>query len=137
MNSKYIIISVIILSIAGIGIYLLKDNSSENQKEVVNPMTTNSGENAPPGSTVHDLPVEPAAAAARANLAAKLSVSEKSIVIMQITEKTWSDGCLGLGGANESCLLALVPGFLVEMQASGETYKYRTNKTGESLRQEI
>ena len=104
--------------------------------EVTNPMTVNSGENAQPGSMVHDLPVEPAAAIARTDLAKQLGVEEKSIVIMLIEDKEWSDGCLGLGGPAESCLMALVPGFRVEMQAKGQTYVYRTDKTGVSVRME-
>src|SRR3989344_2644507 len=67
-----------------------------------------SGENPQPGSSVHDLPVEPAAAVARKDLAAKLSIEEKNIVIMQIDETQWSDGCLGLGGPAESCIQMLV-----------------------------
>lgn len=103
---------------------------------ILNEAPLNSGENPQPGSTVHDLPVEPAADLARKDLASKFSVEEKSIVIMQITEMTWSDGCLGLGGPAESCLQALVPGFRVEMLAKGKTYFYRTDKTGASIRAE-
>ena len=95
-----------------------------------------SGENPQPGSSVHDLPVEPAAAVARKDLAAKLSIEEKNIVIMQIDETQWSDGCLGLGGPAESCIQMLVPGFRVEMLAQGKTYFSRTDKTGASVRAE-
>ncbi len=98
---------------------------------------TNSGEGAEPGSGgVHGLPVEPAAAEARKDLAAKLGVAVNSIVILKVEEKTWSDGCLGLGGPAESCLMALVDGFRVEMVAKGKTYVYRTDKTGASVRSE-
>ncbi|HEY4501639.1 MAG TPA: hypothetical protein VJJ20_01055 [Candidatus Paceibacterota bacterium] len=105
------------------------------------PVTTNqspvtSGENPQPGSSVHDLPVEPAAAVARKDLAARLSVGEGNIVIMQITDATWNDGCLGLGGLAESCLAALVPGFRVEMLTQGKTYFYRTDQVGASVRAE-
>lgn len=79
---------------------------------------------------------EPAASAARKDLAAKLGVAESSIVIMEVEAKTWSDGCLGLGGPAESCLAALVEGFKVELAARGESYTYRTDKTGASLRME-
>jgi hypothetical protein len=98
--------------------------------------STNSGENAEPGSEVHDQPVEPAAAAARADLAAKLGISERSVVIMLVEEETWSDGCLGLGGPAESCLAALVDGFRVQMEAQGKTYIYRTDKAGVAVRAE-
>lgn len=100
-----------------------------------NPTTVTSGENPEPGS-IHDMPVEPAAAVARKDLAAKLGVGEKSIVIMQITDTTWNDSCLGLGGPAESCLQSLVPGFTVEMLAQGKTYIYRTDRSGGTIRAE-
>lgn len=137
MNNK-IIVSLIIIVIFFGGIYWLMSNttSDENVPTDTSQSPVTSGENPQPGSQVHDLPVEPAAATARKDLAAKLSIDEKSIVILQITEKTWTDGCLGLGGANESCLQALVPGFRVEMLAKGKTYFYRTDKTGSVVRAE-
>jgi len=97
---------------------------------------TTSGENPEPGSAVHDLPVEPAAAAARQDLATKLGVAVPSIVILTVEETTWNDGCLGLGGPAESCLQALTPGFKVEMLAKGKTYIYRTDAAGAVLRAE-
>lgn len=101
------------------------------------PETTNQMPVVTPGESADQgLPVEPAAASARADLASKLSIDEKSIVIMQVTSTEWSDGCLGLGQAHESCLQALVPGFRVEMLAKGETYAYRTDATGSVLRSE-
>ena len=137
MNNKTIVSFVIIIIFIG-GLYWMMSNKTSN---VVIPMETGgpitSGENPQPGSQVHDLPVEPAAAIARKDLATKLSVDEKSIVIIQITETAWTDGCLGLGGPAESCLQALVPGFKVEMLAKGKTYFYRTDKTGEAVRAEI
>ncbi|MCF7843533.1 hypothetical protein K9M47_01400 [Candidatus Gracilibacteria bacterium] len=80
--------------------------------------------------------MESAASEARKDLAAKLSIGEKSIVIMNIIENTWNDGCLGLGGSDEMCSQALVPGFKVELTANGKTFFYRTDKTGMTLRAE-
>ena len=112
-----------------------KLNNPGAPASVASPMTVTSGENPEPGS-IHDMPVEPAAAVARKDLATKLGIGEKSIVIMQITETTWNDSCLGLGGPAESCLQSLVPGFTVEMLAQGKTYIYRTDKSGETVRAE-
>lgn len=95
----------------------------------------NSGENAEPGS-IHNLPAEPAAVQARKDLATKLQIDEASIVIMLVENKTWSDGCLGLGGPAESCLAALTEGFRVELVAKGKTYVYRTDATGAAVRAE-
>lgn len=107
--------------------------STDNQ---TNPSSVNSGENPDPDSTVHNQPVEPAAAAARAHLAAKLGIPVSNIVILLVEEKTWNNGCLGLAGPDEFCTQALVDGFRVEMTAQGKTYVYRTDRTGANLRAE-
>lgn len=135
MNKNTWIAIIAVLAIGG-GAYWVMANNIEDAPVAANEMpVVTSGENPQPGG-IHDMPVEPAAAMARKDLAAKLSIDEKSIVIMQITETTWNDGCLGLGGAAESCLQALVPGFRVEMLAKGKTYIYRTDKIGTSVRAE-
>lgn len=134
---KIIFTLIIILAIIG-GVYwaFLFSTKVENTGTVTNEMpVVTSGENPEEGG-IHDLSVEPAASVARKDLASKLSLNEKSIVIMQITDTTWNDGCLGLGKADESCLQALVPGFKVEMLAKGKTYFYRTDKTGLVIRAE-
>ena len=137
MNKNTLTIIVIVILIAGGGYWLMSSKISDvDNNTETNQFPITSGENPQPGSTVHDLPVEPAAANARKDLATKLSVDEKSIVIIQITETTWNDGCLGLGGPAESCLQALVPGFRVEMLAKGKTYFFRTDKTGAVVRAE-
>lgn len=138
MNKNTIVIVIIaLIVILAAAYWAFAMNPAAESGPVVNQMpVVTSGENPTPGSQVHDLPVEPAAAAARKDLAAKLSVDEKSIVILQIEEKTWTDGCLGLGGPAESCLQALVEGFRVEMLAQGKTYIYRTDKTGANIRAE-
>lgn len=126
------VLAVIVIIGAGYAIY---DYSSSNPSVIQYMGGTNSGENAPEGS-IHNLPIEPAAAKARADLATKLGVAESSIVIMLVEEATWSDGCLGLGGPAESCLAALVEGFKVEMEVQGKTYVYRTDGTGAAVRAE-
>ena len=137
MNKKIMLLVAVLVIGGGYWLYISQSAEPAEQAADTNQMgSTNSSENAEPGSLVHDLPVEPAAAAARADLAAKLGVEERSIVIMLVEEKTWSDGCLGLGGPAESCLMALVDGFRVEMEAKGKTYVYRTDKTGTSARAE-
>ncbi len=138
MNKHILIALVVIFLIAGGAwlVYVTGNNSTEETPAVTNQVPVTSGENPQPGSTVHDLPVEPAAAVARKDLAAKLGVAEKSIVILMIEDRTWTDGCLGIGGPAESCLQAMVEGFRVEMLANGKSYFYRTDKTGASLRME-
>jgi len=137
MNKNTLFVGILVVLVLGGGFYWMLSNKPVDTVTETNQMpVVTSGENPQPGSAVHDLPVEPAAASARKDLATKLGVDEKSIVIMQIDETTWSDGCLGLGGPAESCLQTLVPGFKVEMLAKGKTYMYRTDKTGTSIRAE-
>lgn len=151
MNKTTFLVLAAVILIAGAGYYLWYSDASQPPHAAIgdtqipspsddtntsNQIPVNSGENPEPGSSVHDLPVEPAAAAARKHLAARLGVSERSIVIMLVEEKTWSDGCLGLAAQDEFCTMALVPGFRIEMEYQGKTYVYRTDKTGANLRAE-
>ena len=135
MNKNILIIVAVLIILAGAYFAFAGTTepapSTTNQAQV--PVT--SGENAPPGS-IHNLPAEPAATEARKDLATKLGIAENSIVIMEVESRTWSDGCLGLGGPAESCLQALVEGFKVELLAQGESYTYRTDKTGAQVRAE-
>ncbi|OUL33246.1 hypothetical protein [Nostoc sp. 106C] len=54
--------------------------------------------------------------------------------IIQAQQQTWSDGCLGLGNANESCIRSVVPGWRVVVAAVGQTLVYHTDQTGSALR---
>ncbi|OUL36025.1 hypothetical protein BV372_08995 [Nostoc sp. T09] len=54
--------------------------------------------------------------------------------IIQAQQQTWSDGCLGLGNANESCIRAVVPGWRVVVAAVGQTLVYHTDQTGSAVR---
>ena len=134
-NNVFIIALFIILLLGAIA-YFMFINKQDGMVIKTNQIPITSGENPQPGSSIHDLPVEPAAAKARKDLAAKLYIEEKNIVIMQITETAWNDSCLGLGGIAESCLQALIPGFKVEMIANEKTYIYRTDKVGDIIRSE-
>ena len=134
MNKTIGILALVVVVLVGAGYWAYITQSATS---TTNPMgELNSGENPQPGSQVHGLEPEPAAAKARTDLAAKLKVNEGQIVIMKVEEKTWTDGCLGLGGPAESCLMALTQGFRVEMEVNGITYVYRTDSTGASVRME-
>ena len=75
-----------------------------------------------------------AAIKARETLAAELDLGIEDVTIISQEQKTWSDSCLGLGGAAESCLQAEVDGWLVELSVNGETYIARTDWLGEQIR---
>ena len=75
-----------------------------------------------------------AAIKAREALAAELDRGIEEVTILSQGQKTWTDSCLGLGGAAESCLQAEVDGWLVELSMNGETYKARTDWLGDQIR---
>lgn len=65
--------------------------------------------------------------------------SENDVITVQVvdaSQETWSDGCLGLGQPYEGCLQALVPGWRVEVTDGQRTWIYRTDETGDSIRLE-
>ncbi len=79
---------------------------------------------------------DPAAAttAAVAQLAADLGLAESDIEVVSAEPTEFSDGCLGLGGPEESCLQAITPGWLVMLSANGQEYEVHTDATGQQVR---
>ena len=63
-------------------------------------------------------------------------VSPSQLKVVKFSQETWSDGCLGLGQANESCLQSLVKGWRVAMTDGSQTWTYRTDAIGRSVRSE-
>lgn len=124
MNNKTIIGIIILLLIAG-GAYWwyqrMETEASVNEQ-------TNSIEAGKEMASVYY---------AKEDLAAKTSKDKDAITVKDVNEQTWSDGCLGLGGPAESCLAALVEGYRIELEVDGETYVYRTDRDGASVRMEV
>ena len=73
-------------------------------------------------------------AAVQEFLAAQLGVSLGDVQVVSVEMTEYSDGCLGLGQANESCLQAITPGWFVILDVNGQTYEVRTDATGEQIR---
>lgn len=74
---------------------------------------------------------------ARQALAQGLAIAEEEIELIQIEDEQWTDTCLGLGGAAESCLQTDIPGFRITFEVNGETWEVRTDRTGETVRVEV
>lgn len=74
--------------------------------------------------------------AVRRNLSQRLNIPPQSIKIVRFMPQTWSDGCLGLGGAAESCLQAQVEGWRVEVSANQQIWIYRTDQAARVIRLE-
>jgi hypothetical protein len=64
----------------------------------------------------------------------RLGLLPTNINILQAESQNWSDGCLGLGGINEICSQALVPGWRVVVGAQDEALVYHVNSKGSALR---
>ncbi len=74
--------------------------------------------------------------AVRQDLSQRLNVPLRKVKIVSFTPQTWSDGCLGLGGATENCLLVQVEGWRIEVTHNQQTWIYRTDKTANVIRLE-
>jgi|GEM_PF-4080266 len=77
-----------------------------------------------------------AALSARAVLASRLGTTIGNVTITDVEASTWPNGCLGLDRQGEICTQALVEGYRVTMESGGQTYVYRTNSLGTSVRLE-
>lgn len=87
-------------------------------------------------TSVPEIVANKAVEAARIALAQQLGVSADQVLIESYEQMDWSDACLGLGAANESCAAVITPGFKVRMQVGDKPYIYRTDLTGSVIRQE-
>jgi hypothetical protein len=58
-----------------------------------------------------------------------------NLTVTEFSAQNWPDGCLGLGN-EEACTLAIVPGYRVSVSDGGQTWNYRTDQQGQSLRLE-
>lgn len=84
-----------------------------------------------PMSNTNVYSTEKAALAAVRVFASKdLDVTKDQIGIMSITPQEWSDGCLGLGSAEEMCIMIITPGYEVILKAEGTMAVYRSDQTG-------
>ncbi|MCY7276839.1 MAG: hypothetical protein LH702_24685, partial [Phormidesmis sp. CAN_BIN44] len=74
--------------------------------------------------------------AVRQDLSQRLNVPLQDVKLVRFTPQTWSDGCFGLGGATENCLLVQVEGWRIEVTHNQQTWIYRTDKTAKVIRLE-
>jgi len=65
-----------------------------------------------------------------------LGVAIENIQIEQVEQMDWPNSCLGLPEADEACVEAITPGWLLTFNINGQQYQYRVDKTGTVIRQE-
>jgi hypothetical protein len=58
------------------------------------------------------------------------------IGVVSAIEQNWPDGCLGLPKSGEICTMAIVSGWRIEVSDNLQTWFYRTDRTGKTLRLE-
>ena len=63
-----------------------------------------------------------------------LKVPEAELSLLRVNQEIWSDGCLGLGQANELCLQVLVPGWQLEVVYGEQSFFYRSDDFGDIIR---
>jgi hypothetical protein len=68
--------------------------------------------------------------------AVKKQFGVAQVAVVSATEQSWPDGCLGLAKADEVCTMAIVAGWRVEVSDKLQTWYYRTDRTGKTLRLE-
>ena len=108
---------------------------------------------APPATPVGTPPQEPAQPAApietpappvdvnapaiennRLLLARQLRVDPSTVQVISVEKMEWSDSCLGLGQANESCAAVVTPGYKITFSVAGQEYVIHTDEGGSQVR---
>jgi hypothetical protein len=64
----------------------------------------------------------------------ELAIAAENFRVIRFEQVDWSDGCLGLGRADEGCLMAITPGWRVIVEAQGQQYEIRTDMSGSQVR---
>lgn len=72
--------------------------------------------------------------AAQAWVAEQLGTTVEQIEVVSVEQTEWSDSCLGLGQANESCAAVVTPGWRAVFLVDGQEYEVRTDETGSVIR---
>lgn len=60
----------------------------------------------------------------------KSGIPASQLRIVKVERQTWSDGCLGLGGADQLCSQSMVSGWRIVVANSERQWVYRTNQVG-------
>jgi hypothetical protein len=87
-------------------------------------------------SIINSSDIPPASVIQSIRQAVKQQFGVSPIVLVSTTEQQWPDGCLGLARDQEVCTQAIVPGWRVEVSDNLQTWVYRSDRTGKTLRLE-
>ncbi len=99
------------------------DNSTMSNTDPV----TNQNTNVPPV----------VAQAVLEDLSQQTQIPLSKLTITKAKKELWSNGCLDLAQEGEFCTQAMVPGWRVFVSGDDQTWIYRTDQQGRSLRVEL
>ena len=71
------------------------------------------------------------------DLSQQTQIPVNKLTITQAKKELWSNGCLDLAQEGEFCTQAMVPGWRVFVSGDDQTWIYRTDQQGRSLRVEL
>jgi hypothetical protein len=77
-----------------------------------------------------------AAIAAEQMLGQSLGVSVEEIELVSYERREWPNACLGLPEEGEMCAQVITPGWRVVLRVGGQEYAFRTDRSGDAVRQE-
>lgn len=80
-----------------------------------------------------DLPRSVQSAVVR-DLSRRANISERQIRVVEASEETWPDSCLGLSRGGEFCSQVLTEGWRVVLSDGRDRWVYRTDETGAVVR---
>ncbi|NEP85496.1 MAG: hypothetical protein F6K18_00905 [Okeania sp. SIO2C2] len=74
--------------------------------------------------------------AVREDLSNQTGILPKNIKVTQVSQEIWPNTCLGLANSDELCGQRLVEGWYIILSDGNETWSYRTDNKGKSIRVE-
>jgi hypothetical protein len=72
----------------------------------------------------------------RQSLSKQTGIPAKKLRMVESTQTTWPNGCLGLAKADEMCTQMMVPGWRIVFSNGTQRWAYRTDATGRNYRLE-
>jgi hypothetical protein len=66
---------------------------------------------------------------AKQDLAQTLNVAPETIALLSVVEAQWRDSSLGCPKPGQNYLTVITPGYLIKLQAGGQTYEYHASRT--------
>lgn len=130
---KWIPALLVVLLLFFGALYMLNERQKENAAPL--PVNENPTEE-PVGETPAALPLEVERAVLEAVVTENPELAAESVVVIDVEESTFSNGCLGLAREGEMCTQALVEGYAVFLRAGSVEYVYRSNLDGSQVRLE-